>query len=262
MTAGFVVGGAGVSGLKPVLVRSTGPTLAAFDLSGTLPDPKLTLNYTSASPVEIIDSDTGWGGNPSIAAESALLGAFSWGSQPTADSALLESLSPGNYTAQVAGASGDSGLALVEVYDATPSNSYTSSTPRLVNLSVLGPVGTGANILIVGFVVGGNTAKTVLLRASGPALATDFSIAGAISDPVLTLTDTTQGSSKVLRVNAGWAGDSTLNSVAAGVGAFPWALSSQDSAILVTLPPGNYTASVSGAAGDTGLALIEVYEVD
>jgi hypothetical protein len=51
-------------------------------------------------------------------------------------------------------------------------------------------------------------------------------------------------------------------SAAANVGAFPWTnTSSNDSAILATLPPGGYTAQVSGASGDTGVALVEVYEV-
>jgi hypothetical protein len=59
----------------------------------------------------------GWGGNSQIAAESASAGAFSWGSAPTADSALLVTLPPGSYTAEVSGASGDTGIALVELYE-------------------------------------------------------------------------------------------------------------------------------------------------
>ena len=97
---------------------------------------KLTLNNTSPGG-GVVDSDIGWGGDPAIEAEAALLGAFSWGSAATPDSALLESLAPDNYTAQVAGAGGDTGLALVEVYDATPAGTYTPTTPRLVNLSAL-----------------------------------------------------------------------------------------------------------------------------
>jgi len=59
----------------------------------------------------------------------------------------------------------------------------------------------------------------------------------------------------------GWGGDAEINTVAGSVGAFQWGLGSADSAVLITLPPGNYTAGVAGASNDTGLALIELYEV-
>jgi hypothetical protein len=62
--------------------------------------------------------------------------------------------------------------------------------------------------------------------------------------------------------NAGWAGDSNIATAAAWVGAFSWGqLATNDAAVLVTLPPGAYTANVSGASGDSGVALVEVYEV-
>jgi hypothetical protein len=262
MTAGFVVGGAGTSGVQSVLVRGSGPALGVFGLTGLLPDPKLTLNNTSDSPSMVVATDTGWGGNAAIAAEAATLGAFSWGSTATPDSALLQALPPDNYTAQIAGASGDKGLALVEVYDATPAGTYTPATPRLVNLSALIQVGSGANVVFAGFVIGGSTAKTVLIRASGPALAAaPFGFSGALTDPQLTLTNTSANPSQVITVNTGWGGDPEINSVAGSVGAFQWSLSGNDSAILVTLPPGDYTAGVQGASGDTGLSLIELYEV-
>ncbi|HEY5079598.1 MAG TPA: immunoglobulin domain-containing protein, partial [Opitutaceae bacterium] len=136
MTAGFVVGGAGVSGTQSVLVRGSGPALGIFGLTGLLADPKLTLNNTSPGG-GVLDTDTGWGASPAITAKADLLGAFSWGATATPDSALLEALPPDNYTAQIAGASGDTGLALVEVYDATPAGTYTTTTPRMTNLSAL-----------------------------------------------------------------------------------------------------------------------------
>jgi hypothetical protein len=262
MTAGFVVGGAGTSGVQSVLVRGSGPALGVFGLTGLLPDPKLTLNNTSDSPSMVVATDTGWGGNAAIAAEAATLGAFSWGTSATPDSALLESLPGDNYTAQVSGASGDTGLGLIEVYDATPAGAYTPSTPRLVNLSALIQVGSGANVVFAGFVVGGSAAKTMLIRASGPALAAaPFGFSGALSDPQLTLTNTSVNPNQVITVNTGWGGDAQINAVARSVGAFQWSTTSADSAILITLPPGNYTAGVAGASKDTGLALIELYEV-
>jgi hypothetical protein len=260
MTAGFVIGGTGVSGEQSVLVRGTGPTLSLFALTGVLPDPKLTLNNTSAGTV--VDTNTGWGGNPAIASAAATLGAFSWGTTATADSALLESLPPDNYTAQIAGASGDTGLALVEVYDATPAGTYAPTTPRMVNLSALIQVGSGANVVFAGFVVGGSASKTMLVRATGPTLGTAFGFSGVLKDPQLTLTNTSVNPSQTITVNVGWGGDAEINTVAGSVGAFQWGLGSADSAVLITLPPGNYTAGVAGASGDTGLALIELYEVD
>jgi len=263
MTAGFVIGGAGTSGSQSVLVRGTGPTLSLFGLTGLLADPKLTLNNTSGSANEVVATNTGWGGNASIASEAAALGAFSWGTAATPDSALLVTLPADNYTAQISGASGDTGLALVEVYDATTAGTYTVSTPRLVNLSALVQVGSGANVVFAGFVVGGNSAKTVLIRASGPALAAvPFSFSGTLPDPQLTLTNTSVSPNKVVTVNTGWNGDPEINSVAGSVGAFQWSLTGADSAILITLPPGNYTAGVAGASNDTGLSLLELYEVD
>jgi hypothetical protein len=130
-----------------------------------------------------------------------------------------------------------------------------------VNLSARVNVGTGGNVLIAGFVVGGSTARTVLVRASGPAIAgAPFNVPGTLPDPKLTLTNL--GNNSVVATNIAWGGDPEISSTSASVGAFAWNNpSSTDSAILVTLPPGNYTATVSGASGDTGVALVEVYEV-
>ncbi|HEY5078884.1 MAG TPA: hypothetical protein VII43_03515, partial [Opitutaceae bacterium] len=65
-----------------------------------------------------------------------------------------------------------------------------------------------------------------------------------------------------ITVNTGWGGDPQINAVAGSVGAFQWSLAGSDSAVLITLPPGNYTAGVAGASNDTGLVLIELYEVE
>jgi sugar lactone lactonase YvrE len=264
MIAGFVVGGTGTSGNQAVLVRGSGPVLGAapFSLQGVLQDPMLTLANVSDNPSIVITTDTGWGGAAVIANTAAAVGAFSWGVRATADSAVLESLPAGNYTAEIAGADGDSGIALVEVFDATPNGSYTPTASRLINLSARAYVGTGSNTVFAGFVIGGSTAKTVLIRASGPALALfPFNLTGTLSDPQLVLTNVGITPNVVLAANTAWNGNPGIAAAAAAVGAFPWGTSSRDSAILITLPPGNYTAGVTGASGDTGIALVEVYEV-
>jgi hypothetical protein len=255
LIAGFAVGGAGTTGSESLLLRASGPALAAFDVSGLLPDPELQI-FSGSS---LLGSDSGWAGNAQIETAAASVGAFAWSSPTSLDSALLETLSAGPYTAQISGKSGDSGVALAEVYDATPAGSYTKTTPRLVNISARTQVGTGANILIAGFVIGGSTARTVLIRASGPAIAAaPFNVTGTLADPELQLF----AGSTLTDSNTGWGGSAEVAAAAASVGAFAWGSpTSADSALLVTLPPGVYSAQVSGATGDSGVALVEVYEV-
>jgi hypothetical protein len=252
LIAGFAIGGTGTSGTAPLLIRASGPALASFNVAGFLPDPELQLFANST----VLGSDSSWGGNAQISDTAASVGAFPWSTPSSHDSALVESLAAGPYSAQISGQSGDTGVALAEVYDATPPASYTATTPRLVNISARTQVGTGANILIAGFVIGGSTSKTVLIRASGPALAS-FNVSGLLPDPELQL----YAGSTLVDTNNGWEGDPEIVAAAVKVGAFSWgAAPTPDSAILVTLPPGTYTAQVSGAAGDSGIALVEVYE--
>jgi hypothetical protein len=255
LIAGFVVGGQGTSGSEPLLIRASGPALVPFGVGGTLPDPQLTLDNQSTGAV--IASNSLWGGNSSIVSVAAAVHAFTWADPTSHDAALFESLGGGSYTAQIAGQSGDTGVALAEVYDATPAGTYTATSPRLINISARVQVGTGGNVLIAGFVIGGSTSRTVLIRASGPALV-PFGVPGTLPDPQLQVFS----SSGLLGTNTGWGGNPEIANAAAAVHAFTWTNpSSADSAAVVTLPPGAYTAQVSGASGDTGVALVEVYEV-
>ena len=256
LIAGFVVGGGLAGSGAPVLVRASGPALAQFGVAGVLPDPKLVLNSASG----VVAANSGWAGNAQVASTAAAVGAFAWTTAASKDSALVETLPPASYTAEITGASGDTGVALAEVYDATAAPVATS--PHLVNISARLGVGTGANILIAGFVVGGATSKTVLIRASGPALI-PFGVSGTLSDPQLSLyRSNADGTSTLLSSDAGWGGNSQIAAAAGSVGAFTWgSQGTPDSAILTTLPPGSYTAQVKGASGDTGIALVEVYDV-
>jgi hypothetical protein len=238
------------------LVRASGPSLAAFGLTGVLADPSLTLVDASQT---VVARNTGWCTAPNVSdiqGAASLTGAFSWpaGSQ---DSAILLTLPPGAYTALVSGASGDTGVALIEVYD----GDAPAAPVRMINVSTRSFVGTAQAIQIAGFVIGGAQPKNVLIRASGPALV-PFGVAGTLADPALKLFDS---SGAVLAQNTRWgtsADASAIQAAAARVGAFAWPSASADSAILVTLAPGAYTAQVSGASGDTGVALVEVYDAD
>jgi hypothetical protein len=187
------------------------------------------------------------------------------------DAALDVTLPVGNYTSQVSGVGANPvGVALAEIYDAD------TGTPaaRLVNLSARAQVGTGFNVLIAGFGITGNTSETVLIRGIGPALGlSPFNLTGVLAAPQLTLFDSI-GSGNVIAANSGWSaapttGNSTVVAVVqqttaavmSSVGAFGLTPGSNDAAILVALPPGNYTAQLAGAGGTTGIGLIEVYEV-
>jgi hypothetical protein len=130
---------------------------------------------------------------------------------------------------------------------------------RLINISTRGAVGTGANILIAGFVVSGNIPETVLIRADGPALA-GFGVSGTLSQPVLSV----YNGQTVIATNTGWStgvNPAHITAADSQVGAFSIANGSGDSALLLTLEPGTYTAQVAGANNTTGVALVEVYEV-
>lgn len=261
LIAGFAVGGQGTSGSEQLLLRASGPALAAspFNLTGTLPDPQLQLYQSNPDGTStLLLTNNAWMGSSLVSNAAASVGAFPWMNPGSHDSALIDGLSAGQYTAQVAGQGGDTGVALAEVYDLTPPGSYTPSSPRLINISARVQVGTGGNILIAGFAVGGSTARTVLIRASGPAISVPpFSVPGTLPDPELQLY---QGST-LLETNIGWGGSAQITNAISALGAFAWnSPGSRDSAILVTLPPGAYTAQVSGASGDTGVALVEVYE--
>lgn len=136
-------------------------------------------------------------------------------------------------------------------------NDIGTSISKLINISTRGFVGVGANIMIAGFVIVGTVPKTVLIRATGPSLSI-FGIAGFLPDPKLQLLSS---AGVVLASNIVWGGSSQIAAAANSVGAFAWPSTSKDSAILITLQPGNYTAQVSGNTGDTGDGLIEVYDV-
>lgn len=263
LIAGFVSGGSGTSGTQNLLIRGSGPALTQFNVSGVLPDPQLQLFESNSNGTStLLATNDGWQGAASIAAAAQTVGAFAWTSASSHDSALLETLASGPYTAQIAGQSGDTGVALAEVYDATPSGTYTLASPRIINISARAQVGTGGNILIAGFVIGGSTSTTVLIRGSGPAL-NAFGVPGVLPDPQLQLyRSNSDGTSTLLTSDNGWGGNAQIATVASDVGAFAWSTSATpDSALLLTLPPGAYTAQVSGASGDTGVALVEVYEV-
>jgi hypothetical protein len=250
LIVGVTVGGAGTSGPKPLLIRGIGPALIPFGVSNALADPVLTV-FQNAT---VLTSNDNWGGDASVTNAAASVGAFALASS-SKDAAIAASLNPAGYTIQINGNNG-TGVALAEIYDATSSSSFTATTPRLTNVSARTRVGTGGDILITGFVLGGGGSKTLLIRAVGPTLE-GFGVTGALSDPKLEL----NSGGTLLAANDDWAGATNIATAAQSVGAFPLDASSKDAVLLVTLPPGAYTAQVTGVGSTTGVALVEVYEV-
>jgi YVTN family beta-propeller protein len=258
LVVGYVVGGRGTFGSETLLLRASGPALTPFGVTDVLAEPQLALNNDKGG----LQTNSGWAGDPLIAAAAASVGAFPWSDPTSRDAAIFATVPSGAYTAQISGAKGGAGLTLVEVYDATPTGTYKLTSPRLINISARVQVGAGGNVFIAGFVVGGTTARTVLIRASGPALK-GFGLTGVLPDPSIQLFRSNgDGTSVLLQSNEGWAGDPRIAATGSAVGAFSWGTAATlDAAVLVTLPPGAYTAQLSGASGSSGLALVEVYEV-
>lgn len=231
--------GFATNGPKTMLVRAVGPTLAAFGLAGTLPDPAIEL-YNSASVR--IDENNDW--SPLLAPLFADVGAFALNAGSR--DAALQRVCTGPHTAQIK--SSGSGVVLVEIYD-------TAGAGKLVNVSARNAVGTGDNILIAGFVVDGTAAKTLLIRGVGAKLA-EFGVSGVLADPKLEIYN---ADSVKIAENDSW--NALLQPIARSVGAFDLTPGSRDAGLVLTLAPGAYTAQISGIGGTTGEAIVEVYEV-
>jgi hypothetical protein len=243
LIVGFVV----KSGGKSVLLRAVGPGLAPYMSSGTLQDPSLTVKE---GDLTLLANDD-WGGTERLRGVFNQLGAFPL-AEASRDAALLGDFSPRSYTVFVTGAG--SGYAMAEIYDA---DMAAASPGRLVNLSVRAQTGIGDDVLIVGFVVAGSTPLRVLIRGAGPALY-NLGVTTALADPQLELF---RGNVKWDH-NNDWKAGAMLDNAFVETGAFRWPISgSKDAAMAVILPPGAYTALVSGVRGASGVALAEVYEL-
>jgi PKD repeat protein len=264
--AGFVVTG---SGTQDILLRAVGPGLSYFSRTDGLANP--TLRVFNQRTGATIHESTSWGGDSTVSAAFVRLGAFPL-TATSADAAVLLKLAPGAYTFHVTAPGTTSGSALAEVYDAslTPA---PSGSPRLINISARGVIAGGSQLVTSGFVISGTTPKRVLIRGIGPGLTpAPHSVPNALADTVVTLNKMGTGGGVIAR-NDNWetpvvvdaiypaATGAQIAAAAVTTGAFSLATGSADSAILVTLPPGIYTAQVGSATNVTGAAMVEVYEL-
>jgi sugar lactone lactonase YvrE len=245
--AGFIATG---TDSKTVVLRGLGPRLGQppFNLQGVLADPVLSLFDGNQNPPSLLAMNNNWKQSP----DQAAIQAMGFAPKNDSESAILHTLQPGKYTAQLAGINNTTGVGLVEVYDTN-----TGAFAELTNISTRGFVGTGANILIGGFIVsGGNGSIQVVLRGLGPRLGQPpFNLQGVLADPVLTLFDS---NGTVLYTNNNWKDKQPGAIVATGLAP----KNDSESAIVITLPSGRYSVQLSGNGGTTGLGLVEVYKVN
>ena len=240
--AGFVIEGAAA---KTVVITAKGPSLSQFGINNALPDPTMTLVRMSDQATLAIND------NWETAPNAAEVTASGFAPANALESAILVTLPPGAYTAVVSGANDTEGVGLVEVYEVNQPGVILS------NIATRGYVGTGVNAMIAGFVVQGGGTQKVIVTVKGPSL-TQFGVAGALPDPQVTLVRATDQA--YIANNDNWpafelAEDLRFSGFAPS--------DTRESAVLVTLPPGAYTAIVSGAGEfNTGVGIVEVWAWD
>jgi hypothetical protein len=236
LIGGFIIGG---STPKTVVVRARGPSLASSGISNFLANPVLQLVFGNGT---VITNDD-WGSAPNAAAISA----SGFAPSDPHESAILATLDPGPYTAIVSGAAGGTGVGIVEIFE------VDHFELPLVGISTRGRVLTGNDVMIGGLVIQGNAPQQVVVRARGPSL-TSQGVSGALANPILQLV----ASDGTTFTNDDW--QSAGNAAQITTSGFAPA-DMHESAILLTLQPGAYTAIVSGVGGATGVGLVEVFIV-
>ena len=238
LIGGFIITG---TGQKKILVRAMGPSVP---VPGALSDPVLELHDASG---HLISTNDNW-----RTSQQDQIIATGLAPNNDKESAILATVNPGAYTAVVRGVNNAIGVGLVEVYDLDGAGAPT----RLANISTRGDVLTGDNVMIGGFIIHGDVAKRMIIRVDGPTLILNgVPIAGRLMDPMLELHDATGA---LIAQNDNW-----RSSQQAEIQASTLAPSDdREPALIATLAPGNYTAIVRGVSNSTGVALIEMYDLD
>jgi uncharacterized protein YggT (Ycf19 family) len=256
-----MIGGFIVQGTEPkrVIVRAIGPELTQYGVPNALANPTLELHNRTGA---LIASNDNWrttiiGGIITSDQVRDILGS-GYAPGDGRESAIIADLPPGNYTAIVRGVNNSTGVALAEVYDLS---SDTNSI--LGNISTRSFVQTGDNVMIGGFIVQGTAPKRVIVRALGPEL-TQYGVPNVLNNPTLELHDS---NGRLIASNDDWQhtiigrfiGNGQVRDIIAS-GLAP--TDGRESAMVVELPAGNYTAIVRGVNDTTGVALVEVYDLE
>ncbi len=255
MIGGFIVQG---SQPKRVIIRAIGPELTHFGVPNPLADPTLELHNGAGALIAFNDNwqTTVIGG---VITHDQVQEILNSGRAPgdMRESAIIADLPAGNYTAIVRGLSSTTGVALVEVYDLSP-----DPDSFLANISTRSFVQTTDNVMIGGFIVQGSQPKMVIIRAIGPEL-THFGVPNPLADPTLELHN---GAGTLIAFNDNWqttviGGVITHDQVQEILNSGRAPGDMRESAIIANLPAGNYTAIVRGVSNTTGVALVEVYDL-
>lgn len=237
---GFIIIG---NAPKKVIVRAVGPSLASNGLnsSDVLANPSLELHDATGA---VIAQNDDWRDS-----QEAEITASGIPPANNAESAIVATLAPGSYTAVIQGRNGGEGIGLAEVYDLDP-----AADSSLANISTRAVVRNSEEVLISGFILRGAEPSTLVVRAIGPSLSS-ASVTGPLSDPALSIYDQ---SGTLVAANDDWR--QTQESELEAQHICP--TNDRESAILASLPPGNYTAIVRGAHDENGVALVEVYRLN
>jgi hypothetical protein len=238
LIGGFILTG---SDPKQVLIRGIGPSLRNAGVQGVLADPVLELHSASGNTITTNDN---W------KEHQADIEATTIPPSDDLESAIVATLPANNaaYTAILRGNAGGTGIGLLELYDLAP-----TANSQLANISTRGFVDVGQNVMIGGFIVADGGNASALIRAIGPSLTAE-GVAGALQDPMLELHD---GNGVMIASNDNWRTDQEAEIIATTAAPSNEA----ESAIVKTLGPGNYTAIVRGKNDSTGVALVEVYNL-
>jgi len=238
---GFIIAG---TDTKNVAVRGLGPSLTGFGISDALPDPTISLRDSHGL---LIRANDNWQDDSVQAAQLTALGLAPTNAK---ESALVASLQPAAYTAILAGNNQGTGVGLMEIYDTNG-----AANAQLANISTRGFVRTGENVMIGGFILGGNNNTRIVVRGIGPSLA-QFGLNPALADPTLELRDS---NGVALVANDNWQDDPVS---AAELSAHGFALSdSKESGIFTSLPAGQFTAILAGKNGGIGIGLVVFYNL-
>jgi hypothetical protein len=245
MIAGFIVGGAAP---KTVVINVAGPSLASFGIASPLANPSLTL--VRASDNFILGTNDNW--QNQAAADVTAIQATGFQPNNPLEPALIATLAPGAYTAIVSGVGNTTGVGLVGLFE------VDRTDVPLTNISTRGPVQTGNDVMIAGFIVQGPSAKTVVVNVAGPSLV-NYGIANALLNPTLRLV---RASDQVtLNSNDNWQVQTNPADVLAIQATGFQPNNPLEPALIATLPPGAYTAVVEGFGGTTGVGLVGVFAV-
>jgi hypothetical protein len=239
LIGGFIIQG---SNPKKVILRAIGPSLAASGINGYLQDPALELHDASGA---LLQSNDNW----QASADASEINGTGIAPSDPRESAIVARLAPGSYTFILSGVNQTTGVGLVDSY------SLDTNGSRAANISTRGRVGSGDDALIGGFIIGGQSSKTMLVRALGPSL-DGFTSTDLLSNPLVELHDS---DGQLIASNDNW---NTSPQAAAIIATGLPPPDPREAALLTTVTPGNYTAIVRGAGGGEGIALVEVYDLD